>query len=360
MNRETITKASNIIFGNEGGYGSVNADDNGAVSVGRLQWHATRALNLLKKIVKALGEDVSKEYLGDELYSEICTSGSWSGRVADSLEAAKLGAILSTDCSKQVQDEQAEADVTSYLTHIESLGVTDEAAQIFMADIENQGGSGASTRIIVAAVGKDLDSLYIAARADGVFSRYMSRRNRVYTKLTGHAYGEEPYDGELYEVKYGDTLSKIAIMYETTVNDICELNGIVNPNLIRTGELIKIPNSIIEDMPEAAETPNSVCYVVTKGDTLSGIGAKFGVDWREIAKINNIYHPYIIYVGQSIIISMEKSEKEEKSIIHTVSKGDTLSYIARKYNTTVQKLAEINNIKNVNLIYVGQEIKISE
>ena len=51
MDKNTIQKTSEIIFANEGGYASVNADDNGAVSVGRLQWHGTRALNLLKKIV---------------------------------------------------------------------------------------------------------------------------------------------------------------------------------------------------------------------------------------------------------------------------------------------------------------------
>lgn len=44
---------------------------------------------------------------------------------------------------------------------------------------------------------------------------------------------------------------------------------------------------------------------------------------------------------------------------HTVVKGDTLSGIASKYGTTVNALAKLNNIKNVNLIYVGQVIKLS-
>lgn len=45
---------------------------------------------------------------------------------------------------------------------------------------------------------------------------------------------------------------------------------------------------------------------------------------------------------------------------HKVVKGDTLSEIAQKYGTTVSYLAKLNNIKNVNLIYVGQVLKISE
>lgn len=45
---------------------------------------------------------------------------------------------------------------------------------------------------------------------------------------------------------------------------------------------------------------------------------------------------------------------------YTVVRGDTLSEIAVKYNTTVSYLAKLNNIKNVNLIYVGQVLKIKE
>lgn len=45
-------------------------------------------------------------------------------------------------------------------------------------------------------------------------------------------------------------------------------------------------------------------------------------------------------------------------ITYTVVKGDTLWAIARRYNTTVDELVKINNIKNRNLIYVGQKIKI--
>lgn len=47
------------------------------------------------------------------------------------------------------------------------------------------------------------------------------------------------------------------------------------------------------------------------------------------------------------------------AVVYTVKKGDTLSAIAEKYNTTVSKLAKKNNIKNVNLIFVGQKITIS-
>lgn len=48
----------------------------------------------------------------------------------------------------------------------------------------------------------------------------------------------------------------------------------------------------------------------------------------------------------------------KKTVTYTVKRGDTLSGIARRYKTTVAKLAKDNGIKNANLIYVGQKIKI--
>lgn len=52
--KEIAQKAATIIYGNEGGYGSVNANDNGAVSVGKVQWHGSRALDLLKTVIAKL------------------------------------------------------------------------------------------------------------------------------------------------------------------------------------------------------------------------------------------------------------------------------------------------------------------
>lgn len=54
----------------------------------------------------------------------------------------------------------------------------------------------------------------------------------------------------------------------------------------------------------------------------------------------------------------ELFDKIPASIIYVVKKGDTLSKIARTYNTTLAKLVKLNNIKNPDLIKVGQKIKI--
>lgn len=57
--------------------------------------------------------------------------------------------------------------------------------------------------------------------------------------------------------------------------------------------------------------------------------------------------------------AMAKS-KTSSTITYTVKRGDTLSAIAKKYGTTVKAIAAENGIKNVNLIYVGQKLKITK
>lgn len=76
---------------------------------------------------------------------------------------------------------------------------------------------------------------------------------------------------------------------------------------------------------------------------------------RSVIRVNP--WPYMEAIG-----SKSKKTKPKKATsgvkTYTVKKGDTLSGIARKYGTTVKKIAADNGIKNVNLIRVGQKLKI--
>lgn len=107
--------------------------------------------------------------------------------------------------------------------------------------------------------------------------------------------------------------------------------------------------------PSPAPT-QELSYTVQKGDTLSGIAAKYGTTYQELAQINGIQNPNLIYPGQVLVI---KAGAAASSSTYTVQKGDTLSGIAAKYGTTYQKLAQINGIQNPNLICPGQVLKLS-
>lgn len=108
-----------------------------------------------------------------------------------------------------------------------------------------------------------------------------------------------------------------------------------------------------------SEPQNDVrTYTVKAGDTLSGIASMYGTTYQHLAEINGIANPNLIHVGQVIKIDGSSSPQESQAVYYTVKSGDTLSGIASKYGTTYQNLAQINGIANPNLIFVGQKIRV--
>ena len=104
--------------------------------------------------------------------------------------------------------------------------------------------------------------------------------------------------------------------------------------------------------------PSYTTYTVKSGDTLSGIGAKLGVNWKDIASLNGISSPYTIYVGQKLKISgSSKKPSTSNTRTYTVKSGDTLSEIGQKLGVNWKTIASKNGISSPYTIYVGQKLK---
>lgn len=153
-----------------------------------------------------------------------------------------------------------------------------------------------------------------------------------------------PIASDTYTVLSGDTLSGIGAKVNKDWREIARLNGLSNPYAIYPGQVLKL---------EGAGVANVSSYTVIAGDTLSGIGTKLGINWQEIAHINNKVTPYTIYEGEELAVSYSSSS----NLGYVVKSGDTLSSIAVNLNTTTQNLVQKNNIKNPNLIFLGQVLK---
>jgi hypothetical protein len=106
------------------------------------------------------------------------------------------------------------------------------------------------------------------------------------------------------------------------------------------------------DINECANYPckTEFYYTVKEDDTLSEIAYSFGATYQELAEINNIPDPDLIYVGQVLLVYFDG--------IYIVRSGDTLSEIAQIFGTTYQELTRINNIPNPDLIYPEQVLRI--
>ena len=166
-----------------------------------------------------------------------------------------------------------------------------------------------------------------------------------------------------YTVKKGDTLYKIAKTYGTTVSEIAQINQISNPNLIFPGQVLRIlENSTVQGNEERGT--GSIVYTVKPGNTLSQIARAYNVTVSHIVEINDIQNPNLIFPGQELRItestSMELFElgNPNQDITYIVRRGDTLTKIAKKFGVTVDYLVNKNRISNPNYIYVGQIIRI--
>lgn len=157
-------------------------------------------------------------------------------------------------------------------------------------------------------------------------------------------------------IQRGDTLSRLALKYNTTVARLVELNNIANPNLIYAGQTLIVPSGETLEESDGNSTSGQTIYIVKTGDTLNKIAAEFGTTVIAIAKENNIRNINLIYVGQRLVIPTNRND-----LGHTLYKikwGDTLWSISRRYGVSIATIVRLNRIQNPNLIYAGKTLRI--
>lgn len=93
---------------------------------------------------------------------------------------------------------------------------------------------------------------------------------------------------------------------------------------------------------------------MVNGDTLYAIARKFGTTVDKLKSLNNL-SSNMLSVGQKLLVTDELQSEG----LYTVQKGDTLYSIAKKYNTTVDKIMSMNNL-NTNMLSIGQKLVIPE
>jgi len=163
-----------------------------------------------------------------------------------------------------------------------------------------------------------------------------------------------PASGLVHVVRRGDTMYSIARAYGTTVSAIVAANGIANPNRIYVGQRLRIPSGHSEGYH-----PGGGVYIVRHGDTLSSIARHLGVSLRALIHVNGIRNPNYIYAGQRLVIPRDGDSCYScGGTFYRVQRGDTLYSIAWRYGRTVWAIAHANGIRNPNVIYAGQVLRI--
>lgn len=148
-------------------------------------------------------------------------------------------------------------------------------------------------------------------------------------------------------VRAGDTLWAIAREYGTTVEAIARENRIADPNRIFAGERLRIT------LP--ARGNGEEIYTVRRGDTPISIAGKFGVTLSALEDRNGLERGETIYAGDKLSIPGARMSGE----FYVVRPGDTLFYISRRTGVPIRTLVGINRIKDPDLIYAGEHLKLS-
>jgi membrane-bound lytic murein transglycosylase D len=186
----------------------------------------------------------------------------------------------------------------------------------------------------------------------------------------------------MYRVRSGDTMWDIAKAFGVSVEELRQANYLKAGSRIYVGQKIRIPrdgnpssNETYASNTEQDEKPVSKgkaapkkptvassttsatsTYTVQSGDNLWEIARKFGMSATSLREMNGLGRSSTIMPGQKLKVS--GSQQSGEFVVHRVERGDTISSIAAKYETTVNKILEANQLENPNQVRVGAKLKI--
>jgi LysM repeat protein len=196
--------------------------------------------------------------------------------------------------------------------------------------------------------------------------------------------GDRP---DTHRVKRGETLSKIAAKYGTSVAALAKTNKIRTTSVIHAGQRLRIPGgggSRSDDSersvatrsttsrpssPEISSSAGAVSiYTVRRGDTVAKIASKYGVSVASILRANGLSTRSRIYPGQKLHVgggagasTSTKSGRSSTDVAtYTVRSGDTLGKIAKRFGTSVSEILALNGLRANSVIRPGDRIRVAK
>ena len=233
----------------------------------------------------------------------------------------------------------------------DKVGAT-EAAIAFCETLENAG-------YYVVIYGSDLygfkDRMEIDRLKD--YDKWVARYGSKPTYVNEYGIWQYTSEGSINGID-GNVDLNIAYKDYPSIIKNAGLNGFSADSESSHEDETSVIPSEPEESEEPEEPIDIVTYTIQSGDNLSVIAEKFGTTVDRLVELNGIEDPNLIYTGDVLIIQPGSSVDSE-SITYTIQPGDNLSIIAEKFGTTVDRLVELNGIENPNLIYAGDVLRIN-
>lgn len=191
--------------------------------------------------------------------------------------------------------------------------------------------------------------------------QYLQSRRRTVVEIYPKGWSD-PWQTPMpvyHLVSPGENLGRIAALHATTVDVLAKMNNLDPKKAIYPGQSLKVPRS-------KATSVKAVVHTVRSGDTLTAIARKFNVTVQSLAEANGIDPKRAIRPGDELRIpagaaagsTSSKSSGPSSSRTHTVRSGETLGGIAKKYGVTTESLGAANGLGNKTTIRIGQVLKV--
>jgi len=194
-------------------------------------------------------------------------------------------------------------------------------------------------------------------------------RSETFAANFGRIPADKRVAWRLRTVQTGDTLTKIASLYGTSVSAILQANSLGGSE-VAVGTKLIVPmgprlmaqaGSMAYSTPRSAPTAVNGYYTVRSGDTVSGIARAFDVSTTALMQKNGLsstlLHPGDKLLVKPTITKSSTSTTYEK-VVYMVKKGDTLYNIANNYNTTVDSIRSLNGLPRSGAIKPGDKLTI--
>lgn len=186
----------------------------------------------------------------------------------------------------------------------------------------------------------------------------------------GPALSRQAAASDTVVVRNGDTLSAIAARNGVTVEQLVTLNRMANPNRIYPGQMLRLkpaPRASRASQPKlATATPRT--HRVRSGEHLTGIARRYRTTISAIVAANRLTDPGRIFAGQRLLIpggsrpaatkTAARPATEAAVRSHRVRSGETLTSIARRYDTTIGAIVRANGIRNPSFVRTGTALRI--
>jgi membrane-bound lytic murein transglycosylase D len=200
-----------------------------------------------------------------------------------------------------------------------------------------------------------------------------------------------------YTFKKRDSLTRITKRYNVSVSDLMLVNNCDQELKVKPGVTVYIPNFsprqggvevVLEEPASKSSAPssaraeemragrkavkpaqsdkktasriakgNSGYHIVKKGESLTGISEKYGIDLATLKAINRIRKDHISPNMRLELVSHARTSAKPKQVYHVVKKGESLSSIAERYGADIESVKKTNRLKQ-GKIRVGLKLKI--